>query len=277
MSNSVRPHGLQHTRHPCPSLTPRVCLNSCLLSQWCHPVISSSVTSSSSCLQSFPAWESFPMNCLFASGGPSIGASASVFPMNIQDWIPLRVFSNSSKASVLCCLAFFMVQLSHLYMMTGITIALTISNFVGKMMSLLLNMLSRFIIIFLPRSKYLLISWLQLLLQWLEIKKIKSDTVSTVSPCICHEVMGPDTIILVSWMLSFKQAFSLSSFTFIKRLFSSFSLYTIRVCHLHIWGCCYFSQQLDSSLWIIQPGISQDVGTPLQYSCLENPMVGGTW
>ena len=85
------PHGLQHARPPCPSPTPRVYSNSCPLSQWCHPTISSSVVSFSSHLQSFPASGSFQMSQLFASGGQSIGVSAStsVFPMNIQDWFPL--------------------------------------------------------------------------------------------------------------------------------------------------------------------------------------------
>ena len=97
-------------------------------------------------------------------------------------------------------------------------------------MSLLFNMLSRLVITFLPRSKCLLISWLQSpSAVILEPKKINSDTVPTVSPSICHEVMGPDAMMLVFWMLSFKPAFSLSSFTFIKRLFSSSSLSTIRV------------------------------------------------
>ena len=93
MSDSLQPHGLQHTRLPCPSLFPWVCSNSCPLSQWCYPTISSSVVPFSSCLQSFPAARSFPMNWLFASGGQSIGASASalVLPMNIQDWFPLRL------------------------------------------------------------------------------------------------------------------------------------------------------------------------------------------
>ena len=91
VSNSLQPHGLQHPRLPCPSLSPRVCLNSCLLSRWCHPAISSSVTPFSSCPQSFLASGSFPMSRLFASGGQSIGASASlsVLPMNIQGWCPL--------------------------------------------------------------------------------------------------------------------------------------------------------------------------------------------
>ena len=117
--------------------------------------------------------------------------------------------------------ALFMVQLSHPYVTTGKTIALTILNFVGKVTSLLFSMLSRLVTAFLSRSKQLLISWLQ---SWsaviLEHKKMKSVTVSIVSLSICHEVMGPDAMILVFWMLSFKPAFSTLSFTFIKRLFS---------------------------------------------------------
>ena len=135
----------------------------------------------------------------------------------------------SSKASILWCSAFFIVQLSHPYMTTGKTIALTKWTFVGKVMSLLSNMLSRLVIVFLPRSKRLLISWLQSPSAVnLEPHKIKSDTVSTVSPFVCHEVMGPDAMIFVFWTLSFKPTFSLSSFTFIKRLFSSL-LSAIRV------------------------------------------------
>ena len=123
-----------------------------------------------------------------------------------------------------------MVQLSYSYMTTGKTIALTRQTFVGKVMSLLFNMLSRFVIAFLPRSKHLLISWLHSPpTVILEPKKIKSPTVSIVSPSICHEVMGPDAMISVFWMLSFKPVFSLYSFTFIKRLLSSSSLSAIRV------------------------------------------------
>ena len=126
--------------------------------------------------------------------------------------------------------AFFIVQLSHLYMTTGKTIALTRRTFVGKVMSLLFNMLSRFIITFLPRSKRLLISWLQSpSAVILEPQKIKSAIVSTVSLSIFHEVMGPDAMVLVFWMLSFKPTYSLSSFSFIKRHPSSSSLSTIRV------------------------------------------------
>ena len=120
------------------------------------------------------------------------------------------------------CSAFFIVQFSHPYMTTGKTIALTRQTIVGKF-----NMLSSLVITFLPRSKHLLISWLQSpSAVILELKKIKSDT---VSPSICHKVMGPDAMILIFWMLSFKPTFSLSSFTFIKRLFSSSSLSAIRV------------------------------------------------
>ena len=105
---------------------------------------------------------------------------------------------HSSKASILWRSAFSIVQLSHPYMTTGKTIALTRWTLVGKVMSLLLNMSSRLVITFLPRSKRLLISWLQSpATLTLEPKKIKSDTVSTVSPSIFHEVMGPDAMILV--------------------------------------------------------------------------------
>ena len=142
VSDSLQPHGLQHTSPPCPSPTPGVYPNSCPLSQWCHPTISSSVVHFSSSLQSFPASGSFPMNQFFALGGQSIRVSAlaSVFPMNIQDWFPLgwtgwislqskglsRVFSNTTlQKHHLRCSAFFIVQLSHPYMTTGKTIALT--------------------------------------------------------------------------------------------------------------------------------------------------------
>ena len=167
VSDYLQPHGLQHARIPCPSPTPRACSNSCPSSRWCHLTILSSVTPFSSCLQSFPASGPFPVNQFFTSGGQSIraSASASVLSMNIQDWFPFgwtgwislqskglsRVFSNT----------IVIVQLSHPYMITGNTIALTRRTFVGKVMSLLFNMLSRLVIAFLPRSKRLLISWLQ--------------------------------------------------------------------------------------------------------------------
>ena len=132
----------------------------------------------------------------------------------VQETLQSLLQHHSSKASILHHSAFFMVQLSHAYMTTRETIALTIWTFVGKVMSLLFNTLSRFVIAFLPRSKRLLISWLQ---SWstviLEPRKRKSVTVSTFSPSVCQEVMGLDAMILVFWMLSFKPAFSLSSFT----------------------------------------------------------------
>ena len=136
-------HELQHTRLPCPSPSPGACSNSCPSSWWCHPTISSSVVPFSSCPQSFPASGSFPISQFFASSGQRIGvsASASVLPMNIQDWFPLGwtgwIFlqvqgalksllqHHSSKASILRRSAFFMVQLSHPYMTTGKTRALT--------------------------------------------------------------------------------------------------------------------------------------------------------
>ena len=120
----------------------------------------------------------------------------------------------SSKASILWHSGFFIVQLSHPYMTTGKIIPLSRLIFAGKVMSLLFNMLSRLVITFLPRSKHLLISWLQSpSAVILEPRKIKSVTVSIVSPSICHEAMGQDAMILVFWMLHFKPTISLSSFT----------------------------------------------------------------
>ena len=177
--------------------------------------ISSSAALFSSYLQSFWASGSFPMSRLFALGGSSIGAStsASVLPVNFQGWFPLGLTGliyllskgissllqhHSSKASILQLSAFFMVRLSHLYVITRKTIALITQTFVGKVMYLLFNMLSRFIIAFLPRSKHLLISWLQSpsTVIW-EPEKIKPAPVSTFFPFICHEVMGPDAMLFV--------------------------------------------------------------------------------
>ena len=206
MSDSLQPHELQDTRPPCPKPTSRAYTNSCPLSRWCHPTISSSVVHFSSCPQSFPTSGLFKWVSSSHQVAQSIGVSgsASVLPMNIQDWLPLeltdwislqskgltRVFSqhHSSKASILQCSALFIVQLLHPYMTTGKSIALTKQTFVGKVMSLVFNMLSRLVIACLPRSKHLLISWLQSpSAVTLEPKKLKSATVSTVSPSICHE------------------------------------------------------------------------------------------
>ena len=137
-----------------------------------------------------------------------------------------------------------MVQLSHPYMTIGKTIALTVWTFVSKVMSLLFNMLSRLVIAFLPRSKHLLISRLQSpSTVILEPKKIKSLTVSVVSLSVCHEVMGPDTMILVSWMLSFKSTFLLSSFTFNRGSLVPLRFLPLEWCHLHFRGWWYFTWQ----------------------------------
>ena len=152
------------------------------------------------------------MSQLFTSGGQSIGVSFNISPSNEHpglasfrmDWLDLVAVQgtvksllqhHSSKASILQHSAFFLVQLSHPYMTTGKTIALTRWTFVGKVMSLLFNMLSNLVITFLPMSKQLLISWLQSpSAVILEPRNIKS---ATVSPSISHEVMGPDAMILV--------------------------------------------------------------------------------
>ena len=161
MSDSLWPHGLHHARLPCPSWSPRACLNSCPLSRLCHPTISSSVIPISSCLQCFPVSGSFQMTQLFTLGGQSIGVSASVsvLPVNIQGWFPLgltgcipcspRDSQESSptpqfKSIILQHSAFFMVQLSYWYMTTGKTIALTIWTFVSKVKLLIFHKLSRF-------------------------------------------------------------------------------------------------------------------------------------
>ena len=180
----------------------------------------------SSSLQSFLVSGSFSMSQFFTSGGQRTGvsASASVLPMNIQDWFPFgwtglislqskglsRVFSNTTVQKH----QFFGAQLS-LYSPTPTSIHdywknhnLTRWTFVGKVMSLFFNMLYRLVIAFLPRNKRLLISWLQLpSAVILEPKKIKSVTVSIVSPPICHEVMELDAMIFIFWMLGFKPAF----------------------------------------------------------------------
>ena len=186
MSDSLRPHGLLHARLPCPSPSPGVCSDSCPLSWWCHPTILSSVEPFSSCLQSLPASGSFLMSRLFGSGGQSIGASASVLPMNIHDWFPLgltglilqfkgfsRVFSHTTVLKHQFFNWWGMV--SHTHMTTRKTLALIIQTTVSKVMSFIFNILSRLVIAFLWRSECFLISWLQSLSAViLETKKINS-------------------------------------------------------------------------------------------------------
>ena len=236
---------MQHARLPRPLPTPGAYSSLCPLTRWCHPTISSTVIPFS-CLQYFPASGSFQMSQFFASGGQSIRVSdsASVLPVNIQDWFPLgwtgwiSLLSRDSQessstpqfksinSSALSFLNWTIVQFSHPYMTTGKTRALSIWTFLSKVMCLLFNMLSRLVITFLPRSKRLLISGLQSpSAVILEPPKIKSVTVSTVSPSICQEVMGPDAMILVLWMLSFKPNFALPSWL---SYFTSSSFFFIR-------------------------------------------------
>ena len=178
MSNSLRPHGLHHARPPCPSPTPGVHPNSCTLSWWCHPTIPCSVVPFSFC-------HKLPQNqCLFQwVSSPHQEAKVLEFQLHISlsneysglisfrmDWLGFLAAQgtlksllqhHSLKASILQCLAFFIVQLSHSYMTNGNTIALTRQTFVGKVISLLFTMLSSLVITFLPRSKHLFISWVQ--------------------------------------------------------------------------------------------------------------------
>ena len=178
MSNSSRPHGLQHTRLPC-SLSPGVCSDSCSLSWWCHPTISSSVAPFSFRPTIFPSIRVFSNESVLHIRRPKYCSfSFSISPSNeysglisfrtywfdllaLQGTLKSLLQHHSLKASILRRSAFFTVQLSLPYMTTGKTIALTRQTLVGNVMSLLLNMLSRLVTTFLPRSKCLLISWLQ--------------------------------------------------------------------------------------------------------------------
>ena len=217
MSDSIWHHEPQHTRPPCPSPTPEYTQTHI---RWVSDAIQPSHPLSS---PSPPALYLSHHQGLFKWVSSSHQVT-KVLEFQLQDqsfqWTPRMdllavqgtlkslLQHHSSKASILRCSAFFIVQFSHPYMTTGKTIALTKWTFLGKVMSLLFNMLSRLVITFLPRSKRLLISWLQSpSAVILEPKKSKPDTVSTVSPSICHEVMGPDAIILVFWMLSFIPTF----------------------------------------------------------------------
>ena len=176
--DSLRPHGLQHAMRPCTSPAPIVCSNSCPLSWWCHPTISFSVAPFSSCLQSFPASEFFPRSWFFTSGGQILGlqlshqsfqwifrtdflwdwlAWSSCSPRDSQESSPTPQFK-SINSSMLCFLYGPTLTSIHDYWKN---IALTRWTFIGKETSLLFNMLSRFVIDFLSRSKRVLISWLQ--------------------------------------------------------------------------------------------------------------------
>ena len=171
MSDSLQPHGLQHARPPCPSPTPGVYPDLCPLSQWYHPTISSSVIPFSTCLQSFPASGALKWVSSLHQVAKVLEFQHQHRPSNEHsglvsfrmDWLDLLAVQgtlkslfqhHTSKASVLQSLAFFIVQLSHPYITTGKTIALTRWTFAGKVMSLLFNMLSRLVITFLPRSVF---------------------------------------------------------------------------------------------------------------------------
>ena len=212
MSNSLQPHGLQHARPPCPSPTPEFTQTHVYwvgdAIQPSHPpLLLPSI---------FPNIRVFSNESVLRIRWPKCWSfSFSISPPNEysglisfrKDWLDLLAVQetlkhHSSKASILWRPAFFIVQLSHPYMITGKTIALTRWTVVGKVMSLLLNMLSRLVITFLPRSKRLLISCLQSQSAViLEPKKIKSVTISIVFPSICHDVIGPDVMILVFWII----------------------------------------------------------------------------
>ena len=244
MSNYLLPYEGQHARPSCPSLSPGVCQNSCPLSWWCHPTVSSSIDPFSFCLRSIPALWSFPMSWLFASAGQSIVASALVLPMNIQDWFSSgliglisllsKKFSRAFSSTTSWQYQFFGTQPlwynSQIYAWVLEKPYLWLNRPFSKVMSLLFIALSRFVIGVLPNSKRLLISWLQ------------SPSAGNLEPPknkVCHCLHcfpiylpwsnGTGCHDLSFLSLSFKPAFSLSCFTFIKKRFSSSSLSAIRV------------------------------------------------
>ena len=200
-------------------------LSSHSLVPWIFPSIRVFSNESALCIR-WPKYWSFSFNISPSNEHPGLISFMMdwVDFLTVQGTLKSLLQHHSSEASILQHSVSFIVQLSHSYMTTGKIIALTRQTLVSKVTSLLLNMLSRLVMTFLPRSKHLLI-WLQSpSAVILEPRKIKSATGSTVSPTVCHEVMGPDAMIFVFWMLSFKPTFLLSSFTFLKRLFSSSSL-----------------------------------------------------
>ena len=223
----------------------RVCSNSCPLSQWCHPTISSSVIPCSSCLQYFPASGSFPTSWLFESGGQSIGASASVsvLPMHFQDWFPLGLTGLISMLSkglsrVSPARQFKSINSSAFSLLYGSTLtsvhdywknhSFDYMDFCQQSDASAFNTLFRFVTTFLPKSMCPLISWLQSpSTVILEPKKIKSVTVSIVSPSICHEVMG---------QISCSPLSPSSRGPLFPLHFLPLGKY-----HLHIWRCWYFS------------------------------------
>ena len=214
MSDSLQPHGLQHARLPCPSTIPWSLLKlmfmesvmpSSHLVLCCHLLLQPSILPSIRVFSNelalhirWPKYWSFSISPSSEYSG-LISFRIDWFDLlAVQGALKSLLQHHSLKASILWHSAFFIAQLSHLYMTTGKSIALTIWTFVGKVMCLLYNMLSRFIIAFLPRSKRLLISWLQSpSAVILEPKKIKSVIVSIVSPSICHEVVGLDAMTFI--------------------------------------------------------------------------------
>ena len=251
MSDSLWPHGLQHARLPCSSPT-GVYSNSCPLSRWYHPTTSSLLLLPSI----FPRIRVFSSESVLCIRWPKYWRFRfSISPSNEysglssfrMDWLDILAVQgtlksllqhHSSKALILQCSAFFIVQFSHPYMTTGKTIALTRQTYVGKVMSLLFNMLSRLVIAFLLRSKRLLISWLQSpSAVVLEPKKIKSLIISIISPSICHEGFPGGS----EGKASACNAGDLGSVPGLGR----------------------------------SPG--EGNGNPLEYSCLENPRDRGAW
>ena len=254
----VRLFGTPRTAAGQASLSPGVHSNSCPSSWWCHPTISSSATPFSSCPQSFPTSGSFPMSQHFILGGQSYWSfSFSISPskeysglisfridcfdlLAVQETLESLLQHHNSKSVNLWPSAFFMIQLSHLYMTIGKPTALSICTFVSKLMSLLFNMLLRFVIAFLPRNKCLLVTWLQSPSTVIFEPKKRNLSLFQVFPLLLPWSGGTRCHDLRFMNLNFKPAFSVFSLrgSLVPLCFLPLESY-----YLHIWGCWYFSRQ----------------------------------
>ena len=254
LADSLQYRELQHARFPCPSLSPKVC--SCLMSQWCLPTIISSFTFSP-----FPyvtvfsndsglriRWPNY-WSISFSISPSSKYAALISFQINLSDLLAVQgtlqsfLQCHTSKASILWHSAFFIIQLSHLYIVTGTTIALIMWIFVSKLVSLPFNTLSTLVIAFLPRGRCLSNSCLQSLSAVIsEPRKIKSATVSSFSPSVCQSD-GTGYHDLFFWTLSLSQLFHSPLSPSSRSSLVPVDFLPLGWCHLHIWGCCCFSQQ----------------------------------
>ena len=281
MPDSLRPHGLQHIRFLCIPLPPGVCSNICPLNWWWYLTISSSAAPISFDSSLFQGHSLFQW--LFISDGQNIGVSASVFPMNSQGYFPFslngwislqskgfsRVFSSTTvqKHQFSGTQFLYSAALTSVYDYWKTVVWLQGSLLANWCLCSLTGCLGLseltyqgFFFVRAFPTKCLLISWiLSPSAVLLELEKRQSVTASTFPVSICREVMRPDAIIFVFWMLTFKAAFSFSFLPVSRGSLVPIHFLPLEWYQLYFWGCWYFPSNLDYSLWFIQPGISHDV------------------